>query len=107
KSPPTPAQQVTVAPCTTPVPNAMKWTYFTTQDATGTELRYADKFTIRDIPSNRCLGVGPDLYASTPPSSIAIVAACDGSAGQKWNSDPNVMPSRMQNTVELPFRPVG
>lgn len=108
KSPATPAERVTVAPCTTPVPNAMKWTYFTTQDAAGAELRYADKFTIREIQGDkRCLGAGPDLYASTPPSNIAIVAPCDGSAGQKWDSDPNVMPSRMQNTVELPFRPAG
>ncbi|WP_127782044.1 ricin-type beta-trefoil lectin domain protein [Rhodococcus sp. X156] len=104
KSPRADKQAVTVARCATNDPG-QTWTYYTTQAADGTELAYGDKFTIRDSANpGLCLGEGPARYDSSPPSYKVIVSACDGSPLQKWNSDPNVRASRVENTAELPFQ---
>jgi Tfp pilus assembly protein PilX len=78
------------------------WTMYQTQsDASGTDLPYAQKFTIVD-GAGRCLGIGSstDLYLSQYLK--AVVSTCDGSTGQKWNANASLNASRIINTHEAP-----
>ena len=63
------------------------------------ELRYADKYTIKD-DSGLCLGIGAnnDLYNGV--YSKAVVVTCDGSTGQKWNADPSLDAATVTNLHE-------
>jgi Tfp pilus assembly protein PilX len=91
---------------TTPCPTGVTatspyaWTMYQTQsDTSGTDLPYAQKFTIVD-GNGLCLSTGPnsDLYISQYLK--AVVATCDGSTGQKWNANASLDASRIINTHE-------
>jgi hypothetical protein len=89
----------TPCPADASTPSAYRWTFYLSQDATGSALPSARRFTIVDT-SGRCLGVGPDTDRHNGAYSKAIVATCDGSAGQKWNANASLTASRMTDTQE-------
>jgi hypothetical protein len=86
----------------TVAPKRVQWTYYGTKDATGKTLPYADRYTLRDF-NGLCLAPGPPYINSTYSFTTAISAVCNGTTSQKWNADPNVVFSDVENTVELPF----
>ncbi|MBN9611060.1 MAG: hypothetical protein BGO26_16980 [Actinobacteria bacterium 69-20] len=102
-SPGTEGGYVTVTPCASSgaTKTAQTWTTYQTQDASGNELAYKDKFTIRDSSSpGRCLSLSKttDLYNNQYQK--AIVETCDGSSQQKWNAQANVQEPVLENMHE-------
>jgi hypothetical protein len=96
---------------TTPCPASVtatspySWTVYQTQsDASGTDLPYAQKFTIVD-GSGLCLGTGSSSDLHLNLYIKAIVTTCDGSTGQKWNANASLDASRITNTHEQPSAP--
>ncbi len=89
---------VTVTPCSQN--NAgTQWLTSQTKQANGSDLPYAQKFTMSD-QRGFCLALGPnsDLYNNAYYK--AVVAGCDGSTAQKWNADASLSTATQQNTHE-------
>jgi hypothetical protein len=80
-------------------PSNLVWTVNQVQDATGADLSYDLKYTIKDYNGN-CLGLGAsnDLHDGQYPK--VVVTTCDGSTSQKWNADPSLSDFGLQNTSE-------
>jgi len=78
---------------------AQMWTTYQTQDSSGNELAYKDKFTIRDY-QGRCMSLSgtDDLYNGQYQK--AIVETCDGSTEQKWNAMANVQDPVLEDIHE-------
>jgi hypothetical protein len=75
------------------------WTVYQVQDGSGNDLSYADKYTIKD-GAGRCLGPGPNSDLLNGQYYKVVTAACDGTTGQKWNANPSLDSSKLQNTHE-------
>lgn len=75
------------------------WKSFAEQDADGNQLSYSLKYTVQDS-TGLCLAQGPndDQYND---NLKVIVTGCDGTAGEKWNADPNVQVPMLSNLREL------
>ena len=90
---------------TTPCPSsattssAYSWTVYQTQDASGNDLPYAQKYTIVDSSGN-CLGMGPNSDLLNGQYVKAVVTKCDGSTGQKWNANASLDAAKLTNTHE-------
>ena len=72
-------------------------------DSAGTEeLPYAERYTIKDASSTPlCLGPGANSDLHNGQYYKAIVAACDGSTGQKWNADASLDTATLTDTHEI------
>lgn len=92
---------VTVTPCASSgdAKQAQTWTTYQTQNASGNELAYSDKYTIRD-QNNLCLSLSAntDLYNNTYYK--AVLATCDGSTSEKWNAQANVQTPVLEDLHE-------
>ncbi len=94
--------RVTPCPVSATAGSATSWTIYQTQgDTSGSDLSYAQKFTIVDSQGS-CLGsgVGTDLHLGQYLK--ATVSRCDGSTSQKWNANASLDASRVTNTHETP-----
>lgn len=90
---------VTVKLCRTISDKSAKWRNNLTEDSSGGQLAYRDKYTMVDS-SNRCMSVGPITDLLDGAYYKIIVAPCDGTAKQKWNASSNLLDSSLQNTIE-------
>ena len=66
--------------------------------ATSYPQRYTFVDSSTDVP--RCLGISAPPSGDTSPWYYITVATCNGSTAQKWNADPNLDASALQNTIE-------
>lgn len=98
-SPLTSGGYVSVQPCSTTSTARTTWTTYQTKDTNGNDLSYADLYTIKDS-NNMCLGLSPSTDVYNGAYYKAIVAPCDGSSAQKWNANPAISNSALQNTRE-------
>jgi hypothetical protein len=80
-------------------PAQYKWTVSQVQDGSGNDLPYANKYTVVDS-NGRCLGPGPNSDLLNGQYYKAITSGCDGTTGQKWNANPSLDVSKLQNTHE-------
>ena len=87
-------------PADASTPSSSSWTVYQTQDASGNDLPYAQKFTIVDS-SGLCLAPGPNSDMLNNQYLKVIVDTCDGSTSQKWNASASLDRSRVIATHEL------
>ncbi|UQX89543.1 RICIN domain-containing protein [Jatrophihabitans telluris] len=90
---------VSVQPCATTSTSRTTWTTYQTKDSSGNDLSYADLYTVKDS-NNMCLGLSPNSDVYNGAYYKAIVTTCDGSTSQKWNANPAISSSALQNTRE-------
>jgi hypothetical protein len=101
-SPLTPGGYVRLSPsCPTSaaVGNASSWTMYQAKGAGGTDLPYAQRYTIVDA-AGRCLGPGPNADLYNTQYLKAVVSTCDGSTAQKWNATASLDSPTITNTHE-------
>jgi hypothetical protein len=65
-------------------------------------LPYAQRYTFVDssTTATRCLTIAPPPATDSAPWYYIVVATCDGSTAQKWNANPTLGRTLLQNTVE-------
>jgi hypothetical protein len=83
---------VTIRPCVDGNPQ-QDWTSYDGDNA----LNHSAKYTV--VNGALCLGLGAP-NAAVPQWSTVVVEACTGTDEQKWNANPNVLNSTVQNTFE-------
>ena len=101
-SPQTEGGLVRVTQCNNPswvagvTASQLKWTSLGSSSA----LPYAQRYTFVDSSTSatRCLSITASLDAA--PWYYIDVATCDGSSAQKWNANPALGRTVIQNTVE-------
>ena len=93
-----------MTPCTTPGtdahgnqinPNQLIWT----MPGSSTSVAVAQRYTIVDS-SGRCLGIDTSNGTSSATVLKIVVTACNGTAAQKWNADPQLGVPGLQNVRE-------
>ncbi len=102
-SPRTIGGYVNVIPCASSgaTKTAQTWTTYQTQDSSGNELAYKDKFTIRDSSTpGLCLSLSKPTDLYNKQYQKAVVETCDGSSQQKWNAQANVQEPVLENMHE-------
>jgi hypothetical protein len=92
---------------TTPCPSSIttaatqfQWTVSQTQDGSGNDLSYAQKYTIMDGVGD-CLAPGPNTDLLNGQYYKIYTLPCDGTTAQKWNANPSIDTSKLQNTHEI------
>jgi hypothetical protein len=89
-------------PCPSSVASAgsqFVWTVYQTQDVSGNDLPYAQKYTIVDSQGH-CLSPGPNTDLLNGQYYKIYTSVCDGTTSQKWNANPSIDTSKLQNTHE-------
>jgi hypothetical protein len=76
----------------------LQWTSF----GSSTTLPYAQRYTFVDssTTATRCLSIVAPPTSDPAPWYYIDVATCDGSTAQKWNANPTLGRTLIQNTVE-------
>jgi hypothetical protein len=92
---------------TTPCPSSVstaasqyQWTVYQTQDGSGNSLSYASKYVIKDAQGH-CLAPGPNTDLLNGQYYKIYTLNCDGTTAQKWNANPSIDLSTLQDTHEI------
>ncbi|MGH8861325.1 MAG: hypothetical protein ACRDVG_08865 [Jatrophihabitantaceae bacterium] len=85
-------------------PARFVWTVSQSQDGSGNDLAYQDKYTIKDgytgPQPQHCLAPGPNSDLLNGQYYKIYTLPCDGTTAQKWNANPSLDASKLQNTHE-------
>lgn len=96
---------VNLVACPTVATDNVKWRNNLTQDGSGNELPYANKYTVTDPSGAYCLSLSPSSDLLNGQYYKTTVETCNGTPEQKWNALPNAQIPVVQNTIELPYKP--
>lgn len=81
-------------------PANRQWTVYQAVDQNGNQLPYNQKYQIVNQANGLCLALGNGTDLHDGQYYKIVVNSCDGSSAQKWNADPSLSDSGLQNTLE-------